>query len=79
MQIVSLEATHLFDLNTATLGWLLAAVQPKKQHLRYSYVLPSAPYLCQARAAPLTNEHIIMRQAHDVLLPYNDVSQGMSR
>jgi hypothetical protein len=29
MQIVPLEAAHLFDLNAAILGWLLAAVQPK--------------------------------------------------
>jgi hypothetical protein len=36
MQIVSLEAAHLFDLNAAILGWLLAAVQPKKQLPRQS-------------------------------------------
>jgi hypothetical protein len=33
MQIVPLEAAHLFDLlNTAILGWLLAAVQPKSSN-----------------------------------------------
>jgi hypothetical protein len=31
MQIFPLEAAYLFDLNTAILGWLLAAVQPEKQ------------------------------------------------
>jgi hypothetical protein len=31
MQIVPLEAAHLFDLYAAILGWLLAAEQPKKQ------------------------------------------------
>ena len=31
MQIVLLEAAHIFDLNAAILEWLLAAVQPKKQ------------------------------------------------
>jgi hypothetical protein len=31
MQIDPLEAAHLFDLNAAILGWLLAAVQPQKQ------------------------------------------------
>jgi hypothetical protein len=36
MQIVSLEAAHLFDLNAAILGWLLAEVQPKKQHPRHN-------------------------------------------
>ena len=36
MQIVPLEETHLFDLNAAILGWLLAAVQPKKQHPRHN-------------------------------------------
>jgi hypothetical protein len=30
MQIVPLDAAHLFDLNAAILGWLLAAVQPEK-------------------------------------------------
>jgi hypothetical protein len=30
MQNVPLEAAHLFDLNAAILGWLLAAVQTKK-------------------------------------------------
>jgi hypothetical protein len=30
LQIVPLEAAHLFDLNTAILGLLLAAVQPEK-------------------------------------------------
>ncbi len=30
MQNVPLEAAHLFDLNPAILGWLLAAVQPEK-------------------------------------------------
>jgi hypothetical protein len=38
MQNVSLKAALLFDLQAAILGWLLAAVQPKKaaspaQHL----------------------------------------------
>ena len=37
MQIVPLEAAHLFDLNTAILGWLLAALQPKKQLPRPKY------------------------------------------
>jgi hypothetical protein len=32
MQIIPLEAAHFFDLNAAILGWLLDAVQPKKQH-----------------------------------------------
>jgi hypothetical protein len=32
MQIVPIEAAQLFDLKAAILGWLLAAVQPKKQH-----------------------------------------------
>jgi hypothetical protein len=27
MEIVPLEAAHLFELNAAILGWLLAAVQ----------------------------------------------------
>jgi hypothetical protein len=36
MQIVPLEAAHLFDLNVAILGWPLAAVQPKKQLPRHS-------------------------------------------
>ncbi len=36
MQIVPLEAAHLFDLNAAILGWLLAAAQPKKQHPRHN-------------------------------------------
>jgi hypothetical protein len=36
MQIVPLEAANLFELNTAILGWLLAAVQPKKQLPRHS-------------------------------------------
>jgi hypothetical protein len=39
MQIVPLEAAHLFYLNAAILGWLLAAVQPKKQHPRHTYYL----------------------------------------
>ncbi len=39
MQIVPLEATHLFDLNSAILGWLLAAVLPEKQFPRHSIVL----------------------------------------
>jgi hypothetical protein len=30
MQIVPFEAAHLFYLIAAILGWLLAAVQPKK-------------------------------------------------
>jgi hypothetical protein len=30
MQIVPLEAAHLFYLNAAILGWLFAAVQPEK-------------------------------------------------
>ncbi len=38
MQIVPLEAAHLFDLNAAILGWLLAAVQPKKQHPQHSHL-----------------------------------------
>jgi hypothetical protein len=42
MQIVPLEAVHLFDLNAAILGWLLAAVQPKKQLLRHNDLLNSA-------------------------------------
>ncbi len=37
MQIVPLEATHLFDLNAAILGCLLAAVQPKKHLPRHTY------------------------------------------
>ncbi len=40
MQIVPLEAAHLFDLNAAILGWLLAAVQPKKQHPWHKNNLP---------------------------------------
>ena len=36
MEIVPLEAAHLFDLNAAILGWLLAAVQPKMQLPRHS-------------------------------------------
>jgi hypothetical protein len=36
MQIVPLEAAHLFYLNADILGWLLAVVQPKKQHLRHN-------------------------------------------
>jgi hypothetical protein len=36
MQIVPLEAAHLFNLNTAILGWLIAAVQPKKQHPQHT-------------------------------------------
>jgi hypothetical protein len=42
MQVVPLEAAQLFDLNAAILGWLLAAVKPKKQHLR-AYI-PSVPF-----------------------------------
>jgi hypothetical protein len=34
MQNVPLEAALLFDLNAAILGWLLAAVQPKKSSFR---------------------------------------------
>ncbi len=30
-KLVPLEAVHLFDLNAAILGWLLAAVKQKKQ------------------------------------------------
>jgi hypothetical protein len=41
MQIVPLEAAHLFDLNAAILGWLLAPVQPKKQHPLHSYEIDS--------------------------------------
>jgi hypothetical protein len=37
MQIVPLEAAHLFDLNAAILGGLLAAVQPKKHLPRHTY------------------------------------------
>jgi len=33
---VPLDAVLLFDLHAAILGWLLSAVQPKKQHLRHS-------------------------------------------
>jgi hypothetical protein len=36
MQIVPLEAAHHFDLNVAIQGWLLAAVQPKKQLPRHN-------------------------------------------
>ncbi len=36
MQIVPLEAAHLFDLNAAILEWLFAAVQPKKQLPRHT-------------------------------------------
>ncbi len=36
MQIVPLEAAHLFDLNAAILGWLLAAAQPEKQLPRHN-------------------------------------------
>jgi hypothetical protein len=36
MLIVPLDAAHLFDLNAAILGWLLAAVQPQKQHPRHN-------------------------------------------
>ncbi len=32
MQIVPLEAAHLFDLTANILGWLLAAVQPKSSN-----------------------------------------------
>jgi hypothetical protein len=38
MQIVLLEAKHLFDLNATILGWLLAAVQPKKKHPRHNHL-----------------------------------------
>jgi hypothetical protein len=37
MQNVSLDVTLLFDLHYI-LGWLLAAVQPKKQLPRHSYL-----------------------------------------
>jgi hypothetical protein len=36
MQNVPLDAVLLFDLHAAILGWLLSAVQPKKQHLQHS-------------------------------------------
>ena len=36
MQIVPPEAAHLFDLNAAIMGWLLADVQSKKQLLWHS-------------------------------------------
>jgi hypothetical protein len=36
MQIVPLEAAHLFDHNAANLGWLPAAEQHKKQHPQLS-------------------------------------------
>jgi hypothetical protein len=39
MQIVPLEAAHLFELNAAILGWLLAAVQPKKQLPRHQSII----------------------------------------
>ncbi len=39
MKIVPLEAAHLFDLKAAILGWLLAAVQPKKQLPRHSRIV----------------------------------------
>jgi hypothetical protein len=37
MQIVPLEAAHLFDLNAAILGWLIAAVKPKKHLPRHTH------------------------------------------
>jgi hypothetical protein len=51
MQIVPLEAAHLFYLNAAILGWLLAAVQPKKQLPRHNSVFEQELY---CTAVPLT-------------------------
>jgi hypothetical protein len=53
MQIVPLEAAHLFDLNAAILGWLLAAVLLKKQQssirgtstIYYNIVDVAQPYI----------------------------------
>jgi hypothetical protein len=36
MQNVPFDAVLLFDLHAAILGWLLSAVQPKKQHPRHN-------------------------------------------
>jgi hypothetical protein len=37
MQNVPLDAVFLFDLHAAILGWLLSAVQPKKQYPRLRF------------------------------------------
>jgi hypothetical protein len=37
MSIVPLDAAHLFDLYEDILGWLLADVQPLKQHPRHNH------------------------------------------
>ncbi len=41
MHSVPLDAVFHFDLNAAIPGWLLSAVQPKKQHPRHTWL-----YLC---------------------------------
>jgi hypothetical protein len=41
MQNVPLDAAYLFDLHADILGWLLDAVQPKKQLPRHKYNLTS--------------------------------------
>jgi hypothetical protein len=47
MQIVPFEAAHLFDFNAAILGWLLAAVLPKKQHPRNNNILSGIMIFCR--------------------------------
>jgi hypothetical protein len=44
MQNVPLDAALLFDLRAAILGWLLAAVQPKKALLLHTAIISKPKY-----------------------------------
>jgi hypothetical protein len=59
MQIVPLEETHLFDLNAAILGWLLAAVQPKNQHPRQICISPVVDFMKLAEGHTFTNLMVV--------------------
>jgi hypothetical protein len=65
MQIVPLEAAHLFDLNAVILGWLLAAVQPKKQHPRQTCISPVADFQNLAEGHTFTNLMVFIQSFLD--------------
>ncbi len=60
---LGLDAVFHFDLNAAILGWLLSAVQPKKQHPRHRWL-----YLCVKTCIFLVVINQVPSQVHFVYL-----------
>jgi hypothetical protein len=62
MLIVPLDAVQLFDLNAAILGWLLFAVQLKKQHLRLRLFSPKSSILLRMLLLELYSKKVAITQ-----------------